>query len=135
VEFAKATRLRPDWSAAWNGLGAVRLLQGDPSAARRSLERARRLAPYDPDVLANLAGVEELEGRSGRALALYGEVLVRNHRHLPSMLGKARLHAARGDAKKAADYWRSALSIDPGNAMALRGLEALGEEGREPLTP
>lgn len=44
-DFATAVRLRPRWAQAWADLGWLRLVRGDPAAARADVDRAVRLDP------------------------------------------------------------------------------------------
>jgi protein O-GlcNAc transferase len=59
-QFSRAVALAPQIAAAHAALGSVLLASGDPGAALRALERARRLGPTDAAVTLNLARTESL---------------------------------------------------------------------------
>lgn len=68
--FGQVVRAEPTAAQAWLGLAIAALEQKRFRLAGQALEQARSLAPADPYVAANLAGLLRVQGRSGDAVAL-----------------------------------------------------------------
>ncbi|MEE9290689.1 MAG: tetratricopeptide repeat protein, partial [Alphaproteobacteria bacterium] len=60
---------------AYTNLGAVRMTQGEPDAARTAFEKAIELMPGDPDMLNNLATVKLRQGEVEEAIADFERVV------------------------------------------------------------
>lgn len=109
----------------------------DPSGAEASLGEALALAPSAVAVLEPLA---ELVGRRGDHAGAV-EHLVRAAEGAESASEKVRLHLQAaavlrnglGEPLRAAEQYRRALTLDPGNAAATVGLAELSEETGEAL--
>lgn len=77
-ELEKAVKIFPEYAAAWELLGEVRLALDDASGARKAFLEAARV---DPDYLApylSLAGLELKHGRWEEVIAWSNQVLERN---------------------------------------------------------
>src|SRR6185312_9707920 len=72
--FLAMTRLRPDDSRGWAGLGALELAAEKLDAAAAAYDRALALAPTNPTVANGVARVAMLRGDSD-ALDRYGYAL------------------------------------------------------------
>ncbi len=68
--FGQLVRTEPTAVQAWLGLGIAALEQKRYRLAQEALEQARCLAPGDPYVAVNLAGLLRVLGRSAKALPL-----------------------------------------------------------------
>lgn len=55
--------------------GATGIVRGDYRSAEREIERQRRFAPHDVDLLVNLASVYRRTGRDADARLLYRQIL------------------------------------------------------------
>jgi len=113
--LARAAQVAPGHPAVLNELGLRMMQRGDAVRARELFLRATQADPDHPSLWSNLAASlnalnlwrEETEAVE-RALAL-------DPRHLASLLQKAALIEARGDARNAARAYRNALAtLAPG---------------------
>jgi tetratricopeptide (TPR) repeat protein len=112
-----------------NNLALVQLTQGAREDARVTLEKALSLAPEDPDVLVNLAGL--LADESGRkALPLYDKALSVNPDHGPGRLNRAKTRRQFGDDAGAREDLEHLAAIAPA-AQAGQAFDALGVMSRE----
>jgi len=68
--FAQLVQVEPGVVQGWLGLGIAALEQKRFRLAGQALEQARSLAPADPYVAANLAGLLRVQGRSADAVPL-----------------------------------------------------------------
>ena len=60
--FAAVREQKPDDESAWNGLGSVALLRGDPRSALQYIDRALELRPDYPDALIDRqTAIEEIK--------------------------------------------------------------------------
>lgn len=85
----------------------IRLQGRDPDAARREL-MLMVLKQEDPQLLCLLGQAFAAERREADAESFYRRALSRDGGHLPSLLGMARLAAARGDRQALNDWLRQA---------------------------
>lgn len=67
VQLDAATRLWPEFAAAWGNLAVVRRRSGDVPGALRAYRHALELEPRNPTVLANLAGLYRTLDKSAEA--------------------------------------------------------------------
>jgi Flp pilus assembly protein TadD len=74
VEFRRASELAPDNPAAQDNYGRALFTRGAADAAAVQLEKARALAPYDTEVLLELANIRLAQGRSTECTALLHRV-------------------------------------------------------------
>jgi Tfp pilus assembly protein PilF len=81
---------------AHNNLGVLYLNQGKLYEAAGEFEWARKLMPGHPDPRMNLALTLERAGRTGEALAAYGNALEVHPDHLPTMQALTRLQLRSG---------------------------------------
>lgn len=103
------------------------LARSDYSPAALSLaERASRLLPASPKPRFFLGSLLLVHGRPAEAIGHLEWVVRREPRHLQARLnlGNAYLSLSRGEA--AAREFRAVLGVDPANAAAQKGLQALG---------
>lgn len=104
LELARtATELEPNVPAHWVALAEVQLTANRPAEARRSAERGRAAAREDEERTLVATFLEALDG--ARAHYLRGNAL-----------------RAQGDLQGAADAYRAAIGVAPGDAAAHNGL-------------
>jgi tetratricopeptide (TPR) repeat protein len=130
-----AVTARADIVAAWIELGSAREISGDDSAAREAYERARMLAPSNPEPLAALATIAMRRGDVTQARSLAEEALRLHADHPGASLVMASTDFDRGAAEEARTRLEALLSrrtLDERQtqvALALLG-DALDRLGR-----
>jgi tetratricopeptide (TPR) repeat protein/tRNA A-37 threonylcarbamoyl transferase component Bud32 len=126
-----ALALRPDSSAAYNGLGEILRSMGRVDEAIDALERAVRLDARNLPAHSNLARALDFKGRGDAATEHYLQALSILPRSsvLHTELGLVLLNARRLD--EAIEHMRQSVSIDPKSARAHLNLSvALFQKGR-----
>lgn len=136
--FAAVTRADPRHAQAWLGLGATALELKRYPLALQAMGRARALAPRDPYVATNLAGLLRVLGRLDEALGLAVEAaanlpddpLVQLNRWLLEQDFGRPDHAAEGYASIARRWPRlAAAHYHLGHAQLVQGRLAEAEAG------
>jgi len=107
---------RPDHVDALQGLGAVRLQQGDPAGATKCLRHAVALQPDRALVHANLGAVFLAAGLSAEAEKALRDALALEPCCLPALSTLARLLEARGELASAHSALETAVASESGNA-------------------
>jgi tetratricopeptide (TPR) repeat protein len=118
-------------AAERTGVAVDAIRAGRYDEARRELSSALELAPDDPEVLYNLALVDQRQGRHDAALAGFEKILSLG-RAQPARLARelevqvlnniAVLYFARADYEVARDALERALRLDPDDARAVYNL-------------
>ncbi|HSD29954.1 MAG TPA: tetratricopeptide repeat protein, partial [Vicinamibacteria bacterium] len=98
------------------------LAQGDFDAADRELEAARRLAPWDRDVVDFSSRIAEERGRARREADAKAQAARTAQVNVALNQGATALQNKQYEAAIAA--YEQALAIDPGNAAAVQGRQA-----------
>ncbi|MBO9695326.1 MAG: sulfotransferase [Sphingopyxis sp.] len=123
----RATALRPDHADGWFNLGYVlRQMRAYPEALDAYAEALRRNVPAPEAVHVNRAAIlSEYMERTAEAEAELRAALDRNPKFLPAWLNLGGLMEDMGKADDAADAYRKALRVAPGNGRARARLAAI----------
>lgn len=143
-QLAEAARLDPAQGPYQERLGVALVRQNRLQEARAAFEAANRLQPERPFPLQQLAALYSKLGDRQRATLAAKDAasLVFNEQQLKFLQQQSlhhpdalNLHLILGDRYRelgrraaARDEYRTALRLDPGNASARSGLEALGSQ-------
>ncbi len=117
-DYFKATELDPESAGVWVGLAKASVMAGDSRRAILSARKALELQENSADALTLLGYSLLKNGQQEEALA----VLVRGAKAKPQdgtlqcILGRA--YAQSGNSIKAAECYRQALQLEPGNSLA-----------------
>jgi tetratricopeptide (TPR) repeat protein len=111
----------------------------DPLAAEKALDRARELAPHDPQVLMAFSNLGSAQGDWSRA----AEYLTAAARAEGNAVARAQLHMAAGalleerlgETARASEQYRAALAVQPGHEGAQAALARLAPEVSPPPQP
>ena len=122
-ELNLAVKIDPNYAQAYNIYGLVYAVLGDDRKAEQSFQHALQLAPNDSDIHHNWGWYLCLHKREREALAEF-ETAVRNplYRTPEIALVNAGRCSQSFDEKLAESYYRRALVVQPGNALASLGL-------------
>lgn len=104
-----------------NYAGAL-LLDNDPAAAERQLQRALKLSPDNLDALCKLARCKALTGRTAEARQIFSDVLDRNPDHPSALIDFADFEVGCGAFETAQALYRKAINKEISPAAALAGL-------------
>ena len=103
-------------SKAQLALGQIHLQAGRLSEARAHSEQAIALNPQSPEAWNNLGGVEMAGERYQQALRHFNKSLSINGGLAFALVNAGQAHARLGDASKAEEMFRRALTADPDDA-------------------
>ena len=124
----------PDDTEGWMMLGRSYLVLEQPREAQAAFERARKLSPQDPSVLADLADAIALN--QGRVLAGEPARLVAtalavdpSHRKALALAGSAAFEAR--DYATAARHWERLVSLEPADSPLAAQARAGVQEARQ----
>jgi Tfp pilus assembly protein PilF len=118
-----ATQLYPDEPAAWADLALCYLRtpnQLEPAA--KALERARKLAPNDPDIHLNSALLADMQGKADEAAQHVRKALELNPRNVQAhalLAQQLERLAAPGSAQEIERHFEQILEIQPDNLYVL----------------
>lgn len=147
ADLEKRLQAQPDDVEGWVMLARSRGLQSDYPAAVKALEQAIRLAPDQPDLLADLADVTAMaqgEKMGGRPVELVAQALKIDPRHPKSLALAATAAMQAGQRDNAIRLWRTLQSqFQPGDPsyqqiagiLAQFGEPAPGAPAGPPATP
>lgn len=123
----QAIALRPDHADSWFNLGYVlRQTRAYPDALEAYAEALRRDVSASEAVHVNRAAIlSEYMERSAEAEAELRAALAKNPKFLPAWLNLGGLMEDAGQADAAADAYRQALRVAPGNGRARARLAAI----------
>ena len=130
ANYRAALRIRPDWSTAHNGLGALLANRGDIDGAIAAYRRAIEIRPDFAVAHRNLANQLASQGRSDDAIEHFRRAL-----ELRPADSKAHLLfgfelARRDDLPAAAEQFRAALRDAPDNKDAQAALDQVTAQAR-----
>ena len=121
--FRRAVEIRPGWSIAINSLSSVLIRRGEVNEATALVEKVLDSEPDNPPALISLT---ELRLRTGASADVLKELLAKiaklTSKANPTVSlwnARAALEAALGSNYDASKSLARALSIDPGDALAL----------------
>jgi tetratricopeptide (TPR) repeat protein len=118
-----------DADALYNrGLAARKL--GRSELAEQSLRRSAELEPaYAGDCLRILGQMRALAGDLDTGLALLIQAVERDPGNAAAQHDLGRVHELRGEGEQAAESYRRALALDPGDELSRSALERLRQDG------
>lgn len=128
--LARAAQLAPGHPAVLNELGLRMMQRGDAARARELFQRATQADPQHPSLWSNLAASLSRLNLPDEEMAAIERALAIEPRHLASLLQKAELIEARGDARNAARAYRNALATVPPGANPPAEVASLLERAR-----
>ncbi|MBV9343675.1 MAG: aspartyl/asparaginyl beta-hydroxylase domain-containing protein [Gammaproteobacteria bacterium] len=128
--LARAAQLAPGHPAVLNELGLRMMQRGEAARARELFQRATQADPQHPSLWSNLAASLSQLNLPDEEMAAIERALALEPRHLASLLQKAQLIEARGDARNAALAYRNALATIPPGATPPAEVQPLLERAR-----
>lgn len=126
-ELDKAIKVDPTYAQAYNISGLVYSYLGDDRKAEQSFTQALQLAPSDSEIRHNWGWYLCTHRRERESLAEF-EAAVRNPLYRTpetALVNAGRCAQAIGDNAAAENYFRRALSVQPGDSLASLGLAQL----------
>ena len=112
--------------------GVMNREAGDREGAIAPLEKAHELAPSEPNPALELGFTLE-EKHPQEAVKVYEEVLARDPRSKPALLGMARVYRAWNEVDKAAAIYERLLKENPQDTDALNGMAWIALANRRRL--
>lgn len=109
---------------AYNARASDLIEQGDHAGAFDLLQTALRAAPNDPQTLVNLAILLRMQGRLRDAVLHCDAAIAAAPAYTDAWLERGYVLASGGSSAAAADCYRRAITLEPGNAGAHAGLAA-----------
>lgn len=120
-EFQKIVQLEPNKADNHLLLGQLYTLKHDTEAARAQFEEARKISPGSEDVVLNLARLYGEQGNLQQAVTVLNNVS--SDQRTPKIdLALGAAYDQLKERKKAIDAYQSALTAEPDNLDAQRGL-------------
>lgn len=124
--FTQCVELDPKNSDAQLSLAGVLLtlddLDGADTAFRAALAEMKRTSPYFSYTYSMLGDIALKRQKNDEALEWYSKSLVSNAANVNSLVGKGVITEYKGDKKGAAEFYRSALAVEPLNLIARQRL-------------
>ena len=127
--FTRCLKLDPDNVEANLSLAGVLLTQDDLSGAEKyfyaALRNMERTSPYWSYTYSMLGDIALKRQQNDTALKMYTKSLEYNAANVNSLVGKGVIVEYQGDKQGAAEYYRSALAVEPLNLVARKRLISL----------
>jgi len=126
-ELATATKLDAKNPKIYNVYGLVYAMLGEDSKATANFQTALELAPNDSEIRQNWGWYLCTHGKARESLAEF-DVAVRNPLYKTpdiALTNAGKCAAEIGDGRRAEEYFRRALSVNPNNATAAYSLSLL----------
>jgi len=131
-EFTKAAVLHPEHVPAHTDLAVVLLHLGRAGEAESSARQALALEPTNLGALKVLARICLDSERYAEAVQAYVTILQQNPDDVETLLLVGNCYAEAGRPEDAKAFYRRALALDPGNAVATDNLAAV--DGTDPVS-
>ncbi len=130
--FVRCVKINPLDELAHLSLAGVLLTLDDLDGAERSfhaaLKRMTRTSPYLAYTYSMLGDISLKRRQNKEALAWYSKSLLVNPANVNSLVGKGVILDYQGDKMGAAEFYRSALAVEPLNLVARKRLVNLEPE-------
>jgi len=124
--FTRCVKINPSDELAQLSLGGVLLtlddLDGAEKAFNTALKQMKRTSPYLSYTYSMLGDIALKRQKNDEAFAWYGKSLDKNAANVNSLIGKGVITEYRGDKRAAAEFYRSALAVEPLNLIARKRL-------------
>lgn len=130
-QLERTVTLAPEFAGAWGNLGVVRRRLGDVDGALEAYRRSLAIAPRDPAVLYNLAGLYAGLGREREARAAMDAADLSKASPY-TLIVRGDLEASAGRLDEALDYYKRAKRIDPKLADAWLAIARVQIERNRP---
>jgi len=115
ADFDRTLKLMPNYAHGWFNRGEVRYARGDLAAAIKDYDQALRLAPNDTLVLVSRGNARFQRGELRAALTDLNAAVGRDAKNAAALTFRAEVQAALSNFSAAADDYRKARALDPGN--------------------
>ncbi|MBR2392011.1 MAG: tetratricopeptide repeat protein, partial [Elusimicrobiaceae bacterium] len=130
--FSRCVKMDPSNVDAQLSLAGVYLTQDKLDEAEKSFYAAikamKRTSPYWSYTYSMLGDIALKRQQNKQALDLYSKSLVFNAANVNTLVGKGVITEYQGDKQGAAEYYRSALAVEPLNLIARKRLINLEPE-------
>lgn len=130
--FTRCVKINPSNEQAQLSLAGALLtlddLDGAEKAFQTALKRMNRTSPYLSYTYSMLGDIALKRRQNKEALAWYGKSLEINPANVNSLVGKGVITEYQGDNQGAAEFYRSALAVEPLNLVARKRLINLEPE-------
>ena len=130
--LSQCVKENPSNVDAWLSLGGVQLTLDELDAAEQSFTRAlskmSRTSPYISYTYSMMGDIALKKQKNDEASAYYTKSLESNAANVNSLVGKGVITEYQGDKEEAADFYRSALAVEPLNLIARQRLINLEPE-------
>jgi len=126
-ELAEASKLDPTNAKIYNVYGLVYAMIGRDAEAQQNFQRAIELAPNDSEIRQNWGWYLCTHGRAKESIPEF-ELAVRNPLYKSpdiSLINAGKCSVEIGDNKRAEEFFKRALSINPNNTTAAYNLSLL----------
>ena len=124
--FTRCLKLDPNNVDAHLSLAGVLLTQDDLDGAEKhfnaALRQMKRTSPYWSYTYSMLGDIALKRQQNDTALTMYTKSLEYNAANVNSLVGKGVITEYQGDKQGAAEYYRSALAVEPLNLIARKRL-------------
>lgn len=130
--FMRCVKINPSDEQAQLSLAGILLTLDDLDGAEKSfqaaLQRMNRASPYIAYTYSMLGDIALKRRQNKEALVLYSKSLLVNPANVNSLVGKGVILEYQGDKLSAAEFYRSALAVEPLNLVARKRLVNLEPE-------
>lgn len=130
--FTRCVKINPSDEQAQLSLAGALLTLDDLDGAEKSfqaaLKRMNRTSPYLSYTYSMLGDIALKRRQNKEALSWYGKSLEINAANVNSLVGKGVITEYQGDKQGAAEFYRSALAVEPLNLVARKRLINLEPE-------
>ena len=126
-ELGEATKLDPKNARIYNVYGLVYAVLGEDTNAQQNFLKAIELAPNDSEIRQNWGWFLCTHGRARESIAEF-EFAVRNPLYRTpdvSLVNAGKCSEVIGDRRRAEEYFKRALTINPGSSVAAYNLSLL----------
>ncbi len=124
--FTRCLKLAPNNVDVRLSLAGVLLTQDDLKGAEQqfsaALKNMKRTSPYWSYTYSMLGDIALKQQQNDKALQMYSKSLEYNAANVNSLVGKGVIVEYQGDKQGAAEYYRSALAVEPLNLIARKRL-------------
>lgn len=130
--FVRCVKINPSDEQAQLSLAGILLTLNDLDGAEKSfhaaLKKMNRASPYIAYTYSMLGDIALKRRQNKEALVLYSKSLQVNPANVNSLVGKGVILEYQGDKLSAAEFYRSALAVEPLNLVARKRLVNLEPE-------
>ena len=135
--YRKAIELQSDYLSAWSNLAQAELQLGNLSAAQQAVDRAKLLAPNDPDQVLVEIAICEKNPQDFKCCLQYDSLLIKHPRLVAAWIARGGCYYRMGRKDLALESCDKALAIDPNFAEAWfnKGVILYEQQGAQAASP